>query len=219
MLISCIGLLSSCDKAKTIACPACGEENQDTVKFCFNCGSEINNNGDKTTQQHKEKIDILKDYLKENGDLQDYAKYGYSGDYEVYGIKYDSKLDDIIFYCYLIEDVSESDIKNDNYDYNDYQRTTKIYLDFKSQYSKVDWYYYITDNSTYWAEANIDKHVFSKSNDTLKDMDIHVDYSKFYDIVEDLFKGDVSSTLTYIDALLEKTDIEIDLSDLGFLNY
>ena len=83
----------------------------------------------------------------------------------------------------------------------------------------MDWYYYITDNSTYWAEANIDKHVFSKSNDTLKDMDIHVDYSKFYDIVEDLFKGDVSSTLTYIDALLEKTDIEIDLSDLGFLNY
>ena len=48
---------------------------------------------------------------------------------------------------------------------------------------------------------------------------IHVDYSKFYDIVEDLFKGDVSSTLTYIDDLLEKTDIEIDLSDLGFLNY
>jgi hypothetical protein len=41
IVLSSITILSACDNAKTIKCTSCGEDNPENVKFCSNCGKEI----------------------------------------------------------------------------------------------------------------------------------------------------------------------------------
>ena len=169
----------------------------------------------------KEPIEILKDYLKSNGNMYGYKNYGYSNDkYEFYEIEYDEKDDEITLSYVLLEDASESSLKSGYYPLSSIKRLATVYLDYKSNYSKTTWHYIFTDNTIYSGEANINKSVFSKSNDTLYDVDLTglVSYSH-YDITLSLFKSDVSSTFHYAEELFKKYNIDVSLSDLGYSNY
>ncbi|MBE6807412.1 MAG: zinc ribbon domain-containing protein [Ruminococcaceae bacterium] len=160
------------------------------------------------------KLDTLKKYLKENGDLKGYKK-AYSGDYVVYDISYNTDKNDIIFSYTELEGVTEENVYT--YSRENIDSFTLIYLNGESSLSKVNWYYFFTDSSNYSASANIDKTIFSKSNDTLSNVDITgLISASHYDITKSLFVNDVLSTLACAKELLEGAGINVTLSDLGY---
>ena len=185
-----------------------------TICFCVACTQP-----ESQQPESQSSIEILISYLKKQGPLEGYEKYGYS-DYSLYSIKYDTTKKDIVFSYIILEDVTSSDIANGNYNYKNYGSHTKIYLDYKSQYSKVESTLFLTESTIYSMDANLNKSIFSKSNDTLYDIDIDglLSYNH-YDMVKSLLTSYVSSTLTYAEKLLEKSNINITLYDLGYLNY
>jgi len=48
MLFSFITILTSCNDSNTITCSSCGKENPDNVKFCSNCGEQLDKANDIT---------------------------------------------------------------------------------------------------------------------------------------------------------------------------
>lgn len=172
---------------------------------------------DKEEEENVDKTDKLKQHLKENGDLRTYQKT-YSGDYAVYKLSYDEDKDDVSISCVELADVEEEEVYS--YSYEQIKCLTTICVNNKSGLAKAEWYYHVTENSTYVASGNIDKSVFSKSNDTIDNVRITgLVASNHYDITKSLFVGDVSSALEQAQKLLNEADIGVSLSDLGFVNY
>lgn len=72
MLISCF-IFTSCQKADTVTCDSCGEENSSTVKFCSNCGERLDAEDDDSIKDDSGKItektakQKLCEYIMENG--------------------------------------------------------------------------------------------------------------------------------------------------------
>ncbi len=60
MLISCF-IFTSCQKADTVICDSCGEENLSTVKFCSNCGECLEAEDNDNEKDDDEKDDSEKD--------------------------------------------------------------------------------------------------------------------------------------------------------------
>jgi hypothetical protein len=120
----------------------------------------------------------------------------------------------------ILEDVTLTEMSNGTYSYDDISRYVTVYVDYKSSYSKVDWYMVLTEDSIYSANANLNKTIFSKSNDTLQDVDINgLLLSSHYNMTESLFKSSVSYALEFAEKLLNDADIGVSLYDLGYQNY
>lgn len=188
-------------------------------EYKSNNPSKSNENDNDTEEISK--IDVLKKYLERNGDLKGYKKLRTINNevyYEVYEISYNEQKEDVVFSCVQLKNVDEDKIYT--YPTESVEVITTIYLNGNSELSKTDWYYFITSNTTYIATANIDKTVFSKSNDTVYDIKITglID-SKHYDITKSIFLSDLSSTLEYAEELLDETDMDVSLYDLGYINY
>lgn len=69
ILFSFTTLLTSCADSDTITCASCGEENPDNVKFCSNCGEQLEENDEDETDKVTEKTakEKLSEYILENG--------------------------------------------------------------------------------------------------------------------------------------------------------
>lgn len=184
------------------------------------CNSKSNDNVSKETP-----IDQLKNYIIEHGTISNYKKTDDSGYYDLYKIEYDSEIDDIIFSCVGVYVDDESDIINESYPSENRDSSTTIHLDYKSTYSFVKWSSWSDGRKYFDITANLDKSIFSKSNNTMYDINI-TDWQKHFDyypdtknLLESRFKREVATTLNHVEELLKTTNIGITLNDLGYSNY
>lgn len=160
----------------------------------------------------------LIDYLIEHGNSR------YSGIYYITDYDY-NRSNTYTYFLFFDEDENEiyfSRFTGDNlitspHSLRGFTQHIEIPLDFNSSYSHASYSYDST--IMYVVEENINKNKFSKSNDTIEDIEVIGNFSLGNSMAKDMFKSSVSDLLSYINDELKNLDIGISLSDLGFVNY
>ncbi len=202
-----------------------------TLMVCVTVGFTtwliVDNNDDpedtpRTSKQSEEeeelsKFETVKAYIEKNGRLETYEE-NYNDGYDIYSVSYDQEKNCLDFTCVSLEDIDESELEN--YQYENIKFLTTIYIDENSSKCSVSWFYNITDNSKYSATSNLDKGVFSKSNNTMENVNISglIDY-RHYDITKSMFESDVLDTIESAGKLLNDNNTGVSLKDLGFGNF
>ena len=213
MLISCIGILSSCNKTETITCPACGEENQDTVKFCSNCGEQIETEKDDKSDDFEEEPEKtakqkLCEYILENG-------ANYQGTYKIIVLGTSNST--------TISYTEQGDIVFSFYNegqYNTMFVTLKLYDGSVTQTVE---YQYEQSGYTCTATGTLYTNIVSYDNCSLSGVTYRENFpsSVNQSTIEKIVKSSDTATksmLASVNAMLAKY-VGITLKDLGFTNW
>ena len=183
------------------------------------CGNTTNDHD--SNENHEEQStpeEKLINYLIKSGSSQ-YSNIYYVKGFDIYGsdyvthfLYYDENDNEIYFSSFIGDDWIDSPRSMTGY-----TEHIKIPLDYQSSYSHASYSY----NSTicYVVEGNINKNKFSKSNDTIEDIEVITNFSSGKSLAIEMFKSSISSLLEFADEKLSSFNIDVSLSDLGFTNY
>lgn len=221
MLFSFVTTATSCSGSDTIACPSCGEENSNTVKFCSNCGErlEMKTDDDKEESDSEKEDDSEKvaeksakqklcEYIKENG-------ANYQGTYKTIELSEDGYFsmsctpqDELVFLW--------------NHEYNN--QTTYIKLNFyEASVTQTVTYQYELSGYTCVATGTIYTNLISPEECQVYGVSYRDDFpssvsSQLDALIDSTFPLSVKSMLMQLNlVLLKYTDVT--MSDLGFTNW
>lgn len=207
------------------------------VPFLFGCNEQDDgvNTVDSITNETepvKNAKEILVDYLKENGTSIDNVYYittyeklstVFHSGYHNYFIRYDEGEDEVYFDLYIANEKIETPSPKKAWN------ELSMPIDFFSNYShatlEYDYYYQYYAHASGRVEGNVDKRIFSMSNDTINDITIESLFtydeleSEARKLAEEDFKYCVGKMLSKANDMLKDNGVGISLVDLGFTNY